>query len=279
MGKDAQPRRIRPVTPVRRRGAIALFEAVALVVAVASLGYLVVHVRAAGGGTLKPLAVVSAPPTPSGSPSASPGVADVHHWIVAKAAARIVARTRPSASAPVRATFGTRTANGFPTLFLVNETRNVDGRIWYRVWLPVPPNGSRGWIAEGGLATYPTTTKIVIDLSRRRLAVIRGDRELAGFPVAIGTSQYPTPTGFFFLSEKLRPSAPGGPYGVLALALSAFQPKLSWWPGGGQVAIHGTNRDDLIGHAVSHGCVRMHDAHILKVSELAPAGSPVVIQP
>jgi lipoprotein-anchoring transpeptidase ErfK/SrfK len=66
---------------------------------------------------------------------------------------------------------------------------------------------------------------------------------------------------------------------VLALSLSAFQPKLSWWPGGGQVAIHGTNQDELIGQAVSHGCVRMHDAHILKVSGLVPAGSPVVIQP
>jgi lipoprotein-anchoring transpeptidase ErfK/SrfK len=267
------------VTPGGRRGTLALLGAVALIVALASLGYLVVHARAAGGGTLKPLAAVSVPPTPSGSPSASPGAADVHHWIVAKATAPNVARAQPSASAPVRATFGKRTANGFPTLFLVNETRDVNGRTWYRVWLPVRPNGSRGWIAEGGLATYPTTTKIVIDLSRRRLAVIRGDLELAGFPVAIGTSQYPTPTGFFFVTEKLRPPAPGGPYGVLALALSAFQPKLSWWPGGGQVAIHGTDRDELIGQAVSHGCVRMHDAHILKVSELVPAGSPVVVQP
>ena len=267
------------MTPAGRRGALSLIGAVALVVALASLGYLVVHVRAAGGGTLKPLAAVSVPPHPSGSPSASPSPAEARHWIVAKATAPVVARTRPSASAPVRATFGTRTANGFPTLFLVNETREVDGRTWYRVWLPVRPNGSRGWIAEGRLATYPTTTKIVIDLSRRRLAVIRGDHELADFPVAIGTSQYPTPTGFFFVTEKLRPPTPGGPYGVLALSLSAFQPKLSWWPGGGQVAIHGTNQDELIGQAVSHGCVRMHDAHILKVSELVPAGSPVVIQP
>ncbi len=267
------------MTPSGRRSALSLMGAAALVVVLASFGYLVVHVRAAGGGTLKPLAAVSVPPTPSGSPSASPSPAEARHWIVAKATAAVVARVRPSASAPVRATFGTRTAYGFPTLFLVNETRDVDGRTWYRVWLPRRPNGSRGWIAEGRLATYPTMTKIVIDLSRRRLAVIRGDHELADFPVAIGTPQLPTPTGFFFMTEKLRPPAPGGPYGVLALSLSAFQPKLSWWPGGGQIAIHGTNQDELIGKAVSHGCVRMHDSHVLKVSELVPAGSPVVIQP
>jgi len=264
------------MSSVGRRGVLRLIGAVALVVALAGLGYLVVHVRAAGGGTLKPLAAVSVPP---GSPSPSPSPAAARHWIVAKATAPVVARTRPSASAPVRATFGARTAYGFPTLFLVHETREVDGRLWYRVWLSVRPNGSRGWIAEGRLATYPTTAKIVIDLSQRRLTVVRRDQKAADFPVAIGTAQYPTPTGFFFVTEKLRPPAPGGPYGVLALSLSAFQPKLSWWSGGGQVAIHGTNQDQLIGRAVSHGCVRMHDADILKVSRLVPAGSPVVIQP
>jgi lipoprotein-anchoring transpeptidase ErfK/SrfK len=266
------------VTPARRHNLPSLIGVAALVVVLAGLGYLVVHVRAAGGGTLGPLAAVSVPPVPAGSPSASPAVA-ARLWIVAKAVAPVRARTLPSATAPVRATFGRRTANGFPTLFLVNETRDVGGRTWYRVWLPLPPNESRGWIAEGRLATYPTTTKIVIDLSRRRLTVIRGDHELAQFPVAIGSGQYPTPTGFFFVCEKLRPPRPGGPYGVLALSLSAFQPKLSWWAGGGQVAIHGTNQDQLIGQAVSHGCVRMHDADILKVSELVPSGSPVVIQP
>lgn len=265
------------MTPSSRRNLLALVGAGALIVALASLGYLVVHVRAAGGGTLKPLANVSVPPPPSGSPAA-PSVPEVKHWIVAKATAPVVAHTRPSASAPVRARFGTRTANGFPTLFLVRQTRDVGGHTWYQVWLPVRPNESRGWIVEGHLATYPTMAKIVIDLSQRRLTVIRGGHTLADLPVAVGTAQYPTPTGFFYVNEKLRPATPGGPYGALALGLSAFQPKLAWWPGGGQVAIHGTDQDELIGQAVSHGCVRMHDADILKVSGLVPAGSPVVIQ-
>jgi lipoprotein-anchoring transpeptidase ErfK/SrfK len=263
------------VRAARRRNLLSLAGVVVLAVVLVGLGYLVVHARAAGGGTLGPLTDVSVSPASSSRPS----VARTSHWIVAKVTASVVARTQPSASAPVRATFGTRTANGFPTLFLVSATREVAGRVWYRVWLPRPPNESRGWIAEGRLATYPTTTKIVIDISRRRLTVLRADHELASFPVAVGTPQYPTPTGSFYVCEKLRPPRPGGPYGVLALSLSAFQPKLSFWEGGGQVAIHGTNQDQLIGQAVSHGCVRMHNADILKVSGLVPAGSPVVIQP
>ncbi len=64
---------------------------------------------------------------------------------------------------------------------------------------------------------------------------------------------------------------------MLALGISAFQPRLPNWPLGGPVAIHGTNQDSLIGQAVSHGCVRMHNADVLKVSAWVPTGSPVVI--
>ncbi len=93
----------------------------------------------------------------------------------------------------------------------------------------------------------------------------------------MGTAQLPTPTGIYYVNQKLRPATPGGPYGVLALGISAFQPRLPDWPQGGPVAIHGTNEDALIGKAVSHGCVRMHNADVLKVSALVPTGSPVVI--
>jgi lipoprotein-anchoring transpeptidase ErfK/SrfK len=82
---------------------------------------------------------------------------------------------------------------------------------------------------------------------------------------------------YSYVTEKLRPASLGGPYGVLALGLSAFQPKLPNWPQGGPVAIHGTNQSSLIGQAVSHGCVRMRNADVLKVSAWVPIGSPVVI--
>ena len=106
----------------------------------------------------------------------------------------------------------------------------------------------------------------------------RRGRDIDTFAVAVGRPGLETPTGFYFINQKLRPPSPGGPYGVLALGISAFQPKLPDWPQGGPVAIHGTNEDRLIGKAVSHGCVRMHDKDVLEVSRLVPAGSPVVIE-
>ena len=36
-------------------------------------------------------------------------------------------------------------------------------------------------------------------------------------------------------------------------------------------------RTELIGKAISHGCVRMHDKDVLAVSRYVPAGSPVEI--
>ena len=93
----------------------------------------------------------------------------------------------------------------------------------------------------------------------------------------MGSPALPTPTGIYYINQKLRPTTSGGAYGVLALGISAYQPKLANWPQGGPVAIHGTNQDALIGQAVSHGCVRMHNADVLKVNAWVPTGSPVVI--
>ena len=169
--------------------------------------------------------------------------------------------------------------NGYPTLVLVDKVREVAGVAWYRVSVAMRPNGSRGWVREGQLAFYTTSAKIVIDLSERNAPGLPAGRRLKGeYPVAVGRPGLETPTGSSSSTRSCKPSSPGGPYGVLALGISAFQPKLAGWAQGGPVAIHGTNQDELIGKAVSHGCVRMHDKDVLAVSKLVPAGSPVVDQ-
>jgi lipoprotein-anchoring transpeptidase ErfK/SrfK len=168
-------------------------------------------------------------------------------------------------------------ANGYPQLVLVDAVRDVAGATWYHVLVAVRPNGSGGWIREGSLAFYQTTSRIDIDLKTRRLSVYVSGELKATFRVGVGQAQYPTPLGHYFINQKLLPSSPGGPYGVLALGISAFQPKLANWPQGGPVAIHGTNQPALVGQPVSHGCLRMRNEDILRVSELVPSGSPVTI--
>jgi lipoprotein-anchoring transpeptidase ErfK/SrfK len=42
-------------------------------------------------------------------------------------------------------------------------------------------------------------------------------------------------------------------------------------------AIHGTNRPELIGRSVSHGCIRLKNEDIARLYELAPVGTPVFV--
>jgi len=71
--------------------------------------------------------------------------------------------------------------------------------------------------------------------------------------------------------RSLPPVVPGGsprnPMGVAAMTLS----------GGGQYAIHGTNNEGSIGHFVSHGCIRMHNADIEDLYSRVTLGTRVVV--
>ena len=81
-------------------------------------------------------------------------------------------------------------------------------RTLVRVWLAVPPNESRGWVRDGQMAFYTTASKIVIDLSQRELMVYRRGELLRTFPVAVGRPGLETPSGHFFITQKLRPPDP-----------------------------------------------------------------------
>jgi lipoprotein-anchoring transpeptidase ErfK/SrfK len=260
------------VSPQRGRNT-RVVAALGALVLIALAGVLVVHVRHGAAGALAPAAAVASP-SPSLSIATTPVNERQTRWLVAEAKATTVAYERPSSSAPVRATLPLLNAHRCVTVMLVRKTERIGGATWYDVWLPRRPDFGSGWVPASSVATYTTTAEIVVNLSARRLTIYRGGRVAGRFPVAIGSSTYPTPTGLFFVAEKTTPM-PGSPFGVLALGLSGYQPRL---PDLGALAIHGTNNDALIGQAVSEGCIRMHNADVLRVSRWVPAGSPVLIE-
>jgi lipoprotein-anchoring transpeptidase ErfK/SrfK len=49
--------------------------------------------------------------------------------------------------------------------------------------------------------------------------------------------------------------------------------------GSGLAGIHGTNRPDLLGQAVSHGCVRVANPVDRALARLAPLGTPIDLLP
>jgi lipoprotein-anchoring transpeptidase ErfK/SrfK len=189
----------------------------------------------------------------------------------------LTARTAPKAGAPAIRTFGPRTPEGVTRVFLVRQ-RVVSascGAAWYRVDLPIRPNGVRGWVPAAGLRPYVVRWRIRVDLSQRRLIAYEGGRERLRLTVAVGSASTPTPTGSYYVFERLHLRNGNGPYGPGALGLSSFSPVLTGWTRGGPVAIHGTNSARTVGEAVSNGCVRVRNEQMRKLLRLVPAGTPV----
>jgi lipoprotein-anchoring transpeptidase ErfK/SrfK len=86
-----------------------------------------------------------------------------------------------------------------------------------------------------------------------------------------------TPLGRnYYVTARFVPRNPF--FGSYALETSAYS-RLTDWPGGGVVGIHGTDRPGLIGQAVSHGCIRMFNRDVDRLRTLAPLGTPIDILP
>jgi lipoprotein-anchoring transpeptidase ErfK/SrfK len=175
--------------------------------------------------------------------------------------------------------FGRIDQNGYPTVFgVVGVRTDSDCKpTWYRVQLPVAPNGSTGWVAASAVRTYPVRSRILVKLSTRRLVVYRSRRPVFRARVAIGTPHTPTPVGRYFVNERFLISDPKGPFGVAALGISAHSDVLKNWMQGGPIALHGTDDPASIGSAASHGCIRLANNDMRRLFALAPAGTPVSI--
>src|SRR5205823_5078325 len=114
--------------------------------------------------------------------------------------------------------------NGYPTTFLIVGaivTRSC-GASWYRVKLPMRPNGKVGYVRPADVLVHRVRAKIVIDVSARRLAFFRAGKLVLSTPVAVGSPATPTPIGRYYINQRLIPTNPYGAYGPAALGVSAF---------------------------------------------------------
>ncbi len=190
----------------------------------------------------------------------------------------VAARATPSASARVVARLATttpeRTTNVVP---LVQRVLRA-GTLWVEVGLPVLPNGTTGWVPRTSLGGYQfLTTRLVVSLASEQATLFRGGKKIFSASVGVGQSRWPTPTGEFIIRNKLtRYASPT--YGPVAFGTSARSAVLTDWPAGGFTGIHGTNQPGLIPGRISHGCIRMRNADILRLAKLMPLGTPLTIR-
>ena len=199
------------------------------------------------------------------------------HW--AHPQHRSVVRRRPSRSARRVARLHFKTEDGFrevyPVLARFTDRR---GRTWLRIRVPMRPNGRTGWVRASGLGPLERIrTRLVVNRRLMRATLYRSGRRIWRSPVGVGTPSTPTPAGHFWIREKFRVANPGGSFGPRAFGTGAYS-VLSEWPGGGVVGIHGTNQPGLIPGRPSHGCVRVPNRAIMRLTRLMPIGTPLRIR-
>jgi lipoprotein-anchoring transpeptidase ErfK/SrfK len=178
------------------------------------------------------------------------------------------------------ARFGRMNVNGVPNIFSIRGAvldRSCRPRS-YLVQVPRRPNGVTGWVSARQVDVETVRTRILVDLSERRVTLYRDGERVLSAPAAIGSRATPTPTGRFYVNQRLVPEDKGGPFGPGAVGISAFSEVLTGWTQGGPIAIHGTNAPWSIGKAVSNGCIRLRNATLLRVFDEALSGTPVVIR-
>ncbi len=144
----------------------------------------------------------------------------------------------------------------------------------------VPPLGA----PDKYLPREEIPTRLVIKLRDRQVYVYQGDQIHARYPIAVGKTGWETPVGTYQVRRMVRNPSwehpwtgkvfPPGPENPLGTRWIGF-----WTDGRNHIGFHGTPNEELIGQAVSHGCVRMRDRDVQALFEQVAVGTPVIVQP
>ena len=190
--------------------------------------------------------------------------------------AKVTVRAQPATDARVVATVSQFEPDYRLRVILALDVKlNASGRAgWYKISLPGRPNGRTGWVPAAAVSLTPVYKEIVIDRSARTLELRDHGRLLLHTKVAVGAPGMETPLGTFYIISGFHPPDPF--LGVWAFATSAYS-RLSEWPGGGIVGIHGTSVPQYLGQAVSHGCVRVSNSAVLVLKRYVRPGTPIRI--
>jgi lipoprotein-anchoring transpeptidase ErfK/SrfK len=150
---------------------------------------------------------------------------------------------------------------------------------WVSVQAPELGNGELAWLPVQKARLDCVRWGLHVDLSRRELSVERDGEVVRRFTVAIGRRRNPTPEGRFTVTDKLRVTDSGSPYGCCVLAVTGHQERLpASWPGGDRLAVHATRELASIGKPTSLGCMRVTSTQARWLIENIPLGAPLFVE-
>ena len=118
--------------------------------------------------------------------------------------------------------------------------------------------------------------QFVVDISDRKLRLMQGDRVTTEHDVAVGTEEWPTPTGNWQIhrvdmnpewipptneewAEEEEPKAPGDPENPMGKARLVYRMPNT---------IHGTDDLNSLGNSSSHGSIRVANDVVLQLAEM-----------
>lgn len=128
---------------------------------------------------------------------------------------------------------------------------------------------------------------IVVKTQQRRLYYVVAPGQAIRYPVGVGRAGMQWECDTYITGKYVRPAwsppemiklenpavpdvipagSPSNPMGAAAMTLA-----------GDEYAIHGTNQPSLIGHFVSHGCIRMYNNDVVDLYDRVQVGTPVIV--
>jgi lipoprotein-anchoring transpeptidase ErfK/SrfK len=119
---------------------------------------------------------------------------------------------------------------------------------------------------------------VLVSIPDRQLAVLVNGIVVAGFPIAVGADESPSPTGEFTIVNRV--SNPTYYHEGVVIPAGKGNPVGTRWVGLSQkgYGIHGTNAPKSIGRAASHGCIRLRNRDMEKLFGMLHVGDVVKIR-
>ncbi|BAZ42769.1 ErfK/YbiS/YcfS/YnhG family protein [Calothrix sp. NIES-4101] len=126
-------------------------------------------------------------------------------------------------------------------------------------------------------------SRLVVDLSDRRVYVYRMGEVIASYPTGIGKKGWETPTGSFKVFHMQHDPVWRHPITGKVFPPGEDSPLGDRWIGflsdkDGEIGFHGTPDDSLVGSPVSHGCLRMRNPDVRMLYNQIKIGTPVEVR-
>lgn len=148
------------------------------------------------------------------------------------------------------------------------------------------PKIRRRWFwdtPETSTVTVDSPYRVVVNLTTRKVELYEQTTLIKAYDAAIGQDEWQTPTGNFTVLQMQQNPAWEHPITGEVIETGPENPLGTHWIGfwqqdNIQIGLHGTNQAELIGQAVSHGCVRMHNEDIRDLYRYLTVGISVEVK-